>query len=166
MHCKTGNCKVSAIAVSRISTNVENYVHVHVKCTPNKKYFNVSCSFAFQMVSANNSDNSTIYCRDSWVQDMPYEEFAVYSCSKCFVQVFWDKKDLTIMFPPTPPYILISIDGSPDNMTTYYPDADSPNSNVCARALSSEECQMWKSCCQAAKYCCMHTQQHDKAGKH
>ena len=95
---------------------------------------------------------------------MTYEEFAVYSCSKCFVQVFWDAKDLTIVYPPTPPYLLVPVvelygdPGNMTNMTTFYPDADAPHSEVCAHSLSSNECRMWKSCCQAARHCCMHTQ--------
>ncbi|KAK2161022.1 hypothetical protein LSH36_122g01003 [Paralvinella palmiformis] len=65
-----------------------------------------------------------VYCRDSWLEQLAYEDFAVYTCSKCFVQVFWDEKNLTLKLPPTYPYLLVD----PDNGTEYYPDAESDTS--------------------------------------
>ena len=96
-----------------------------------------------------------VYCRDSWLEQLAYEDFAVYTCSKCFVQVFWDEKNLTLKLPPTYPYLLVD----PDNGTEYYPDAESDTSVVCTEKLTSAECRMWRHCCQAAKHCCRHTQQ-------
>ncbi|KAK2144427.1 hypothetical protein LSH36_758g01069 [Paralvinella palmiformis] len=109
--------------------------------------------FGLNQVISSSVDGA--YCRDSWVEQMAYEDFAVYTCSKCFVQVFWDEKDLTLKVPPTYPYLLVD----PGNGTEYYPDAESDTSVVCTEKLTSAECRMWRHCCQAAKHCCRDTQQ-------
>ena len=91
-------------------------------------------------------------CRDSWVKNLTEEEFSIYSCGKCFVQVFMEKKLLAIKYPPTPPYWLhhttirnISIPADPGI----------DPSPICEIAgLDDGECSKWKQCCFAARECC------------
>ena len=132
------------------------------KLIPNVHYYSVLtffcyCLFQIALVFSVNT------CRDSWVKNLAEEEFSVYSCAKCFVQVFMEKKLLTIKLPPTPPYWLhhtkignISFPADPTN----------DSSPICRIAgLDDDECSKWKQCCFVARECCSAMLKDDTDGK-
>ena len=104
---------------------------------------------------------SPLFCRDSWISNMTLEHFEKFTCAKCFVQVFFDHKILMMKFPPDYPYILYSKNNS---NITFLPDPDEPD-GACASVLSEEECGVWRSCCEAARKCCVGPQQTQSTGK-
>ena len=96
--------------------------------------------------------DSQLMCRDSWINSIPFDDFVPFSCAKCFVQVFFNHKPLTIVMPPSPPYFLTHRNNS--NLT-YLPDPDSHgDQSVCGHYLKPDECAKWRECCQVAKQCC------------
>ncbi|ELU04502.1 hypothetical protein CAPTEDRAFT_221050 [Capitella teleta] len=92
------------------------------------------------------------YCRDSWMPSIKLDHFVPYACAKCFVQVFFDHKPLTMHLPPRPPFHLTHRN---DTNLTFPPNPDAPSNNsACTQYLTSKECDTWRQCCQAAQRCC------------
>lgn len=91
---------------------------------------------------------------------MTYALFTSFTCSKCFIQVFFDEKGYSMQLVNTPlgsTYILFEPNST--NPNTYIPDADMTPSRVCRDLLTEGECRKWKTCCAAAQDCCLQTQQ-------
>ena len=102
-------------------------------------------------------------CRDSWVKNLTEEEFSIYSCAKCFVQVFMEKKLLTIELPPKPPYWLHH---TTIGNISFPADPGMDPSPICEIAgLDDGECSKWKQCCFVARECCSEMLKDNTDGK-
>ena len=99
-------------------------------------------------------EETPLVCRDSWIHNLPYDLFSEFSCVKCFVQVFFNSKELTMNL--TNPFRLYHRD---NRSLAYEPDASSEPSQVCDDWLTTEECSRWRQCCGNARKCCSNTQQ-------
>ena len=102
-------------------------------------------------------------CRDSWWQGIPLNVFGVYSCSKCFHQVFLGRKPL--VFDVTDPLNL----HLRSNLSKTFHLGDVMDGlswrrsegiqNICDEWLTSQECKHWLECCESAVECCLNAQE-------
>jgi hypothetical protein len=96
---------------------------------------------------------ATKLCK-STLKSLPPDEFAEFSCSKCFDNVYY----MNVAQQPVIEsftHLGNKLYNVANHSLEYYPDAFANDSVVCREFLPNESlCQKWRDCCSAARQCC------------